>query len=364
MSGPRFKIDLVTYDDPAALLPLPVAPEPSRAALLQHGSAALDASMAHNAQLLEQLNAVLIGTDIGYVHPISADDVATTLNPSSVLAQRLVAYNPALFQYGMLDVETAADTPVRAGAAVAAHNSQPEPKTNPSTRKHRNSEPAPVATERKRARRGHKQDLYVLSSDEVQAAAGKLSAYLASTLASAADGAGAQSDVEDDSADDEEHEEQPAAAAAGKQRGGAQRRPRYRFRLEGLRGLHQELLTAQAQGYLRLVPIEQLATLLAALDDVAGTGRNRLLAEDADVKSPRVTRVSTALEAVLCELVVLTTPRLPPTLYLEEQLGRIVELAKYHLQYNVLALHETRFKRIYRPGTADEAKSGHSSFTV
>lgn len=67
MAGPRFKLDLVTYGDPVALLPLPVAVAPTQASLLPSGSEALDAQLARDPQVLQQLQAALTSTDISYV---------------------------------------------------------------------------------------------------------------------------------------------------------------------------------------------------------------------------------------------------------------------------------------------------------
>ncbi len=63
MSLPRFKLDLVTYDDPATLVPLPLAVEPSRTELTQHDAHPMDPQPA----LLQELQRVLAETDFGYV---------------------------------------------------------------------------------------------------------------------------------------------------------------------------------------------------------------------------------------------------------------------------------------------------------
>ncbi|GFR50991.1 hypothetical protein Agub_g13317, partial [Astrephomene gubernaculifera] len=382
MSLPRFKLDLLTYDDPAALLPLPLAVEPSRATLLNSGSAALDAQLAQNDKLLEQLNATLTATDISFVQPVNAN-VASTHNPSSLLAARLVAYNPILFQYGVSEVdakEPVATTPgPSATAAVAAHNNQPDVQTNPSVRRER-SGPDTAAGERKRARRAAKQETYVLYGHEADAAAAKLTSFLEAAIASAAkaaesrSGNGCEGDEEGDDAtdsdadddDDAEDEDQDpgnrggaatrgrGSAGAAPPKGGRSKPPKHVFRLGELRGLHQELLKAGQQGYLRLLPTDLLHRLLLALHDTAGRGENRLLREDAELKSPSVARVASSLESVLCSLVLLSCPGLPPSLYLEEPLGRAVALGRYHLQHNVLALHDARFRRLYRPGSGEE----------
>ncbi len=62
-----------------------------------------------------------------------------------------------------------------------------------------------------------------------------------------------------------------------------------------------------------------------------------------------------ALEAQLCCLVVLSTPGLPASLYLDELLGRAVALIRHHLAANVLPMHDARFKR-GRPAGADEGE--------
>jgi hypothetical protein len=59
---------LVTYDDPATGLPLPVAAEPSRTELLQQGASAVDVKrLAGQSQLLEELSEALHAADILYV---------------------------------------------------------------------------------------------------------------------------------------------------------------------------------------------------------------------------------------------------------------------------------------------------------
>ena len=81
-------------------------------------------------------------------------------------------------------------------------------------------------------------------------------------------------------------------------------------------------------------------------------------AATAQPKSAPVARVAACLEAVLCELVVLATPGLPTELYLEQLLERAVDAARHHLQVNVLAVHDVRFKRLYRAALMDEGERG------
>jgi hypothetical protein len=45
----------------------------------------------------------------------------------------------------------------------------------------------------------------------------------------------------------------------------------------------------------------------------------------------------------------LAAPGLPTSLYLDELLTAVISLAKHQLQYNVLALHDPQYKRLYRP---------------
>lgn len=56
-----------------------------------------------------------------------------------------------------------------------------------------------------------------------------------------------------------------------------------------------------------------------------------------------------ALEAACCCMQLLAAPNLPTSLYLDELLTATISLAKHHLQYNVLALHDPHYKRLYRP---------------
>jgi hypothetical protein len=49
---------------------------------------------------------------------------------------------------------------------------------------------------------------------------------------------------------------------------------------------------------------------------------------------------------------VLAAPGLPNSLYMEELVTATVQLAKYQLQYNVLAFHDAQYKRLYRPTSA------------
>lgn len=70
------------------------------------------------------------------------------------------------------------------------------------------------------------------------------------------------------------------------------------------------------------------------------------------VSSSSFQAVSVALEAACCCMQLLAAPGLPNSLYLDELLTATVSLAKYHLQYNVLALHDPQYKRLYRPAAA------------
>lgn len=62
--------------------------------------------------------------------------------------------------------------------------------------------------------------------------------------------------------------------------------------------------------------------------------------------------VSIALEAACCSMQVLSAASMHNSLYIDEVVTAAVSLAKYHLQYNVLALHDQQFKRLYRPSAA------------
>ncbi|EFJ52890.1 hypothetical protein VOLCADRAFT_115818 [Volvox carteri f. nagariensis] len=301
MAGPRFKLDLVSYDDPVTLLRLPVSAVPSSVALHQYTNDEIDEQLALNRQLLEQLDAVLNETDILYVNPVNTD-VFNNPCPSCRLAKSLLSHNPLLFHYGVADadaIETAVTTPGKQSAmAVSAHNT-------------------------------------------------KLTSFLEASIAEA---------TSRTTVSDGEHQDGRDRVEDGDGCGGGRRRQQARrnFRLETLKELHGQLLTAQAQGYLQLVPHALLQSLLLALHCTAETGRKQMLPEDSELKSPLLRDVTAALEAVLCELVVYTTPKLPPSLYLEEILGCAVELTNYHLQYNVLPLHDLRFKRVYRPGVSED----------
>jgi hypothetical protein len=62
--------------------------------------------------------------------------------------------------------------------------------------------------------------------------------------------------------------------------------------------------------------------------------------------------VNTALEAACCCMQVLSAASMHNSLYIDELMTAVVSLAKYHLQYNVLALHDPQYKRLYRPAAA------------
>lgn len=62
--------------------------------------------------------------------------------------------------------------------------------------------------------------------------------------------------------------------------------------------------------------------------------------------------VSTALEAACCCMQVLSAAGMHNSLYIDELMTAAVSLAKYQLQYNVLALHDPHYKRLYRPVAA------------
>ncbi|KAG2502251.1 hypothetical protein HYH03_000737 [Edaphochlamys debaryana] len=372
MAGPRYKLDLVSYDDPGALLPMPMPAEPSRSALLPPDSEALDLRLAQDATLVDLLSDVLQKADISFVQPISMDAATAVsreqLASTSHLAARLLAHQPLHFQYGTIDVEPPATGPVPAtpvaatpgpsgGLAVAAHNSQPD--TQPHS-KRRKTDPEEVpAAEKKRQRKAPKQDVYVMSGEEADIAAGKLASSLEATLAAAARAAeeGGSDDEGDDEDEEQQHDDEEGGDGRGRRRQG-QPGPPCRFSLAALQALHREMRTGQAQGLLRLLPTPLLQALLRALGQAVAAGRDRVLRDDAEAKSRAVQRVSRALEAVLCALVVLSSPGLPTSLYMEELLGDAVGLAQHCLQLNVLALHDPRFKRMYRPGELEEGAGG------
>jgi hypothetical protein len=62
--------------------------------------------------------------------------------------------------------------------------------------------------------------------------------------------------------------------------------------------------------------------------------------------------IAASLEAACCCLQVLAAPGLANRLYMEELVTATVQLAKYQLQYNVLAFHDAQYKRLYRPTSA------------
>jgi hypothetical protein len=62
--------------------------------------------------------------------------------------------------------------------------------------------------------------------------------------------------------------------------------------------------------------------------------------------------IAASLEAACCCLQVLAAPGLANSLYMEELVTAMVQLAKYQLQYNVLAFHDAQCKRLYRPTSA------------
>ena len=65
---PPFKIDLLTYSDASAILPLPSSGEPTCVPLVPPQLAAtLDARLAANPQLIAQLDALLQATDISFM---------------------------------------------------------------------------------------------------------------------------------------------------------------------------------------------------------------------------------------------------------------------------------------------------------
>lgn len=68
--------------------------------------------------------------------------------------------------------------------------------------------------------------------------------------------------------------------------------------------------------------------------------------------SPSSKAVAASLEAACCCLQLLAAPGLPNSLYMDEVLTAVVQLAKYQLQYNVLAFHDAQYKRLYRPSSA------------
>lgn len=66
---------------------------------------------------------------------------------------------------------------------------------------------------------------------------------------------------------------------------------------------------------------------------------------------PTYDAVATSLEAAACCLQVLSSPGLPPQLYREELVTALVSLVKYHMQYNLLVMHDIKFRRLYRPSS-------------
>ncbi|GLI61512.1 hypothetical protein VaNZ11_003892 [Volvox africanus] len=362
MAGPCFKLDLLSFDDPAILLPLPISAKICCVSLQQDGSDKLDEQMSQNLQLLEQLDTVLTGTDISYVRPVNLDVVNIPI-PSSSLAKSLVNRNPSLFKYGVAVVEE--DAPEAAVTthgnpsvmAISAHNSQLDP-PGASGRHGEGAVSGPDNLElgttsgkfsvKKRARRAVREEVYVMRSDEAKAAAAKLSSFLESSIAAATGHVTA-------SGSDDEDGQTRVGNAKGRGDLGNRQQLCSIVHLEVLKDLHAQLLTAQTQGYLHLVPHKLLRKLLLMLHGIAEAGLNQLLLDDTELKSPHLARVTTALEAMLCELVIYATPKLPPSLNMEKLLNCAVELTNYHLQSNVLALHDARFKGVYRQGgTEDE----------
>jgi hypothetical protein len=57
---------------------------------------------------------------------------------------------------------------------------------------------------------------------------------------------------------------------------------------------------------------------------------------------------------------VLSAASMHNSLYIDELLTAAVSLAKYQLQYNVLALHDPQYKRLYRPESA-AAQGAHTA---
>lgn len=62
--------------------------------------------------------------------------------------------------------------------------------------------------------------------------------------------------------------------------------------------------------------------------------------------------VTTALEAACCCVQVLAAADMHSSLYLDEVVTGVIQLAKFHLQKNVLALHDPQYMRLYRPSAA------------
>lgn len=67
--------------------------------------------------------------------------------------------------------------------------------------------------------------------------------------------------------------------------------------------------------------------------------------------SPAHDAVAVSLEAAACCLQVLSSPGLPTTLYREELVTGLVTLIKFHLQYNLLVMHDVKYRRLYRPSS-------------
>lgn len=67
--------------------------------------------------------------------------------------------------------------------------------------------------------------------------------------------------------------------------------------------------------------------------------------------SPVYDAVAASLESAACCLQVLAAPGLPQQLYREELVTGLVTLAKYHIQYNLLVMHDVKYRRMYRPSS-------------
>jgi len=68
--------------------------------------------------------------------------------------------------------------------------------------------------------------------------------------------------------------------------------------------------------------------------------------------------VTTALEAACCCMQVLAAADMHSSLYLDEVVTGVIQLAKFQLQKNVLALHDPQYMRLYRPSAAAAGAGG------
>eukprot|EP00882_Tetradesmus_deserticola_P026901 GHRQ01029722.1.p2 GENE.GHRQ01029722.1~~GHRQ01029722.1.p2 ORF type:complete len:160 (+),score=55.35 GHRQ01029722.1:884-1363(+) len=116
-----------------------------------------------------------------------------------------------------------------------------------------------------------------------------------------------------------------------------------------LKELQASLSNAKQAGVTSQLDSEQLRQLLRVLLSHVQLGDNMLLDEQDAASSATNKAITASLEAACCCLQVLASPGLPNSLYLEELVTALVQLAKYQLQYNVLAFYDAQCKRLYRP---------------